>query len=47
MKIDCRKCKNLNSNKGGCIFGKNAKEAVEKCASHNFSFYSPVKTVKK
>ncbi len=47
MIIDCRKCKNINSNKDGCIWGKDAKKAVEKCASYNFSFYSPVKTVKK
>lgn len=43
--IDCRKCKNLNQDKSGCVFGKNPDEAVKKCAESNFAFYAPDKKV--
>ena len=35
--VDCRQCKNLIDTEKGCkLYGKNADEAVKKCADNNF-----------
>lgn len=38
--VDCRSCKNLIDTEKGCkLYGKNADEAVKKCADNNFRQY--------